>query len=75
MNVSGYPDPVESGCQGALRSEERRAVVGQLMLQDEDLSIDAFVVPHVRYANRKIKLQEARGVWRRHDCVLEVPDA
>ena len=49
--------------------------VSLFMLQEEDLSIDDFVVVHVGYAIQKITPQEARSAWEIYDLMLEVPDA
>jgi hydrogenase expression/formation protein HypC len=49
--------------------------VSLFMLQDEDLSIDDYVVVHVGYAIQKITPQDARSAWEIYDRMLEVPDA
>jgi hydrogenase expression/formation protein HypC len=49
--------------------------VSLFMLQDEDLSIDDYVVVHVGYAIQKITPHEARSAWEIYDRMLEVPDA
>jgi len=49
--------------------------VSLFMLQDEDVSIDDYVVVHVGYAIQKITPQEARSAWEIYDRMLEAPDA
>ncbi len=45
--------------------------VSLFMLQDEDLSIDDFVVVHVGYAIQKITPEEAQTAWEIYDQMLE----
>jgi len=45
--------------------------VSLFMLQDEQLSIDDFVVVHVGYAIQKISEEEAQSAWEIYDQMLE----
>ena len=45
--------------------------VSLFMMQDEDLTIDDFVVVHVGYAIQKISPEEAESAWDIFDQMLE----
>ena len=45
--------------------------VSLFMMQDENLSIDDFVVVHVGYAIQKISPEEAQSAWEIYDQMLE----
>jgi hydrogenase expression/formation protein HypC len=44
--------------------------VSLFMLQEEDLTIDDFIVVHVGYAIQKITPQEAQTAWELYDQML-----
>ena len=45
--------------------------VSLFMMQDEDLTIDDFVIVHVGYAIQKISQEEAESAWEIYDQMLE----
>jgi hydrogenase expression/formation protein HypC len=44
--------------------------VSLFMMQDEELTVDDFVVVHVGYAIQKITPQEAQTAWELYDQML-----
>ena len=46
--------------------------VSLLMMQEEPLNIDDFVVVHVGYAIQKISAEEAQTAWELYDQMLQV---
>lgn len=44
--------------------------VSLFMMQDEDFSVDDYVVVHVGYAIQKITPTEARTAWEMYDLML-----
>ena len=45
--------------------------VSLFMMQDENLTIDDFVVVHVGYAIQKISPEEAESAWEIYDQMLQ----
>lgn len=45
--------------------------VSLFMMQDEDLSVDDYVVVHVGYAIQKLTPEEAQSAWEIYDQMLE----
>ena len=69
----GIPMQIKS-IEGYTARCEARGVerdVSLFMMQDEDLTIDDFVVVHVGYAIQKISPEEARSAWEIYDQMLE----
>jgi hydrogenase expression/formation protein HypC len=73
----GIPMQIQSidGYNARCEAKGVQRDVSLFMLQEEDLSIDDFVVVHVGYAIQKITPQEARSAWELYDRMLEAPNA
>ena len=61
-SIEGYT--ARCGAKGVERD------VSLFMMQDEDLTIDDFVVVHVGYAIQKISPEEAESAWEIYDQML-----
>jgi hydrogenase expression/formation protein HypC len=68
----GIPMQIKS-IDGFVANCEAKGVqreVSLFMMQDEDFSIDDYVVVHVGYAIQKITPTEARTAWEMYDLML-----
>ena len=68
----GIPMQIKS-INGFVANCEAKGVqreVSLFMMQDEDFSIDDYVVVHVGYAIQKITPTEARTAWAMYDLML-----
>jgi hydrogenase expression/formation protein HypC len=69
----GIPMQIKS-IEGYMARCEAKGVerdVSLFMMQDEEISIDDFVVVHVGYAIQKISEEEAQSAWEIYDQMLE----
>jgi hydrogenase expression/formation protein HypC len=68
----GIPMQIKS-INGFVANCEAKGVqreVSLFMMQDEDFSVDDYVVVHVGYAIQKITPTEARTAWEMYDLML-----
>ena len=68
----GIPMQIKS-IDGFVANCEAKGVqreVSLFMMQDEDFSVDDYVVVHVGYAIQKITPTEARTAWEMYDLML-----